>query len=123
MEVRAIARNIPMSSRKVRLIVNLIRGRRVNEALDILRFTPKAAALPVAKVIASAAANAENRFEIGRNRLHITYITADEAPSLKRGQARARGRYDRIVKRSSHITVVVSDEPLQRPRNRVPTYQ
>ncbi|MCL4508112.1 MAG: 50S ribosomal protein L22 [Chloroflexi bacterium] len=109
MQVRAVARNIPMSSRKVRLVVNLVRGKRVTEALDILRFTSKAAAVPVAKVVASAAANAENNNNADRRQLVIASIAADEAPSLKRGRARARGRYDRIVKRASHITVVVSD--------------
>lgn len=117
MEVRAIARGIPMSPRKVRLVVDLVRGKSVEEALAILKFTPKAAALPVAKVVASAAANAENNYSLSRRDLVIATIAADEARSLKRGRARARGHYDRIVKRASHITVVVSDEqPARRGR-------
>lgn len=99
-----------MSPRKVRLVVDLVRGKSVEEALAVLQFTPKAAALPVAKVVASAAANAENNYSLVRRDLVIAKIVADEAPSLKRGRARARGHYDRIVKRASHITVVVSDE-------------
>jgi large subunit ribosomal protein L22 len=113
MEVRAIARGIPMSPRKVRLVVDLVRGRSVEEALAILQFTNKAAALPVSKVVASAAANAENNYSLNRRDLVISTITTDEARPLKRGRARARGHYDRIVKRASHISVVVSDE---RPR-------
>jgi large subunit ribosomal protein L22 len=107
--VRAVARNVPMSTRKVRLVVDLVRGRPVEEALAILQFTPKAAALPVAKVVASAAANAENNYSLNRRDLVVASIAADEARPLKRGRARARGHYDRIVKRASHVTVVVSD--------------
>jgi large subunit ribosomal protein L22 len=110
MEVRAVARGIPMSPRKVRLVVDLVRGKPVEEALAILKFTAKAAALPVAKVVASAAANAENNYSLSRRDLVVSMIAADEARSLKRGRARARGHYDRIVKRASHITVLVSDE-------------
>jgi large subunit ribosomal protein L22 len=109
MEVRAVARNVPMSTRKVRLVVDLVRGRPVEEALAILQFTPKAAAVPVAKVVASAAANAENNYSLNRRDLVVASIAADEARPLKRGRARARGHYDRIVKRASHVTVVVSD--------------
>ena len=110
MEVQAVARGIPMSPRKVRLVVDMVRGKRVEEALSLLEFTPKAAALPVAKVVASAAANAENNYSLARRDLIIATISADEARSLKRGRPRARGHYDRIVKRASHITVIVSDE-------------
>ena len=110
MEVRAVARGVPMSTRKVRLVVDMVRGRTVEEALAMLRFTPKAAALPVAKVISSAAANAENNYSLNRRDLVVSQIMADEARPLKRGRARARGHYDRIVKRASHITVLVSDE-------------
>lgn len=110
MQVQAIARGIPMSPRKVRLVGDLVKGKSVEEALAILRFTPKAAALPVSKVVASAAANAENNYSLNRRDLTILNITTDEARGLKRGRPRARGHYDRIVKRASHITVIVSDE-------------
>ena len=110
MQVMAIARGIPMSPRKVRLVGDLVKGKSVDEALAVLQFTPKAAALPVSKVVASAAANAENNYSLNRRDLTILNITTDEARGLKRGRARARGHYDRIVKRASHITVTLSDE-------------
>ena len=110
MQVQAIARGIPMSPRKVRLVGNLVKGKTVEEALSILQFTPRAAALPVSKVVASAAANAENNYSLNRRDLMVLNIMTDEARGLKRGRARARGHYDRIVKRASHITVIVSDD-------------
>jgi large subunit ribosomal protein L22 len=110
MQIQAVARGIPMSPRKVRLVSDLIKGKTVEDALAILQFTPKAAALPVSKAVASAAANAENNYSLDRRDLTIFNITTDEARGLKRGRARARGHYDRIVKRASHITVIVSDE-------------
>lgn len=110
MQVQAVARGIPMSPRKVRLVSDLIKGKSVVDALAILQFTTKAAALPVSKVVASAAANAENNYSLNRRDLVVFNITTDEARGLKRGRARARGHYDRIVKRASHVTVIVSDE-------------
>ena len=110
MQVMAVARGIPMSPRKVRLVGDLVKGKSVEEALAVLQFTPKAAALPVSKVVASAAANAENNYSLNRRDLTVLNITTDEARGLKRGRARARGHYDRIVKRASHITVTLSDE-------------
>jgi large subunit ribosomal protein L22 len=109
MEVRAVAKYIRMSPRKVRLVVDLVRGMDVDEALDTLRFTPKAAAKPVAKVIRSAVANAEENYGLAREDLYISHIVADEAPTLKRGRFGARGRLKPILKRSSHITVVLSE--------------
>lgn len=109
MEVRAVAKYIRMSPQKVRLVVDLVRGRDVDEALDILRFTPKAAAKPVAKVIRSAVANAEENYGLAREDLYIAHIVADEGPTLKRGRFAARGRFKPILKRSSHITVVLSE--------------
>lgn len=109
MEVRAVARYIRMSPQKVRLVVDLVRGMDVDEALDILRFTSKAAAKPVAKVIRSAAANAEENYELDLEDLYIAHIVADEGPTLKRGRFGARGRFKPILKRSSHITVVLSE--------------
>jgi large subunit ribosomal protein L22 len=107
-EVRAISRYIRMSAHKVRLIADLVRGRDVNNALDILRFTPRAAAKVVAKVIASAAANAEENHGLATSELYVAEIKADEGPTLKRGRPGARGRYKPILKRSAHITVVLS---------------
>lgn len=108
-EVRAVAKYIRMSPRKVRLVVDLVRGRDVEEALTMLRFTPKAAARVVAKVIASASANADEAYGISSDELYISDIRADAGPTLKRGRAGARGRYKPILKRSSHITVVLAE--------------
>ncbi len=109
-EVRAVTKYVRMSPQKVRLVVDLVRGRGVNEALTILRFTPKAAAKVVAKTIASAAANAEENYGLTVDDLYVSAIMADEGPTLKRGRAGARGRYKPILKRSSHITVVLSEK-------------
>ncbi|MFQ6057777.1 MAG: 50S ribosomal protein L22 [Anaerolineae bacterium] len=109
MEVRAVARYIRMSPRKVRLVIDLVRGRDVDEALDILRFTSKAAAKPVAKVIRSAVANAEENYGLSREDLYVAHIAADGGPTLKRGRFGARGRFRPILKRTSHITVVLDE--------------
>jgi len=109
LEVRAVAKYIRMSPRKVRLVVDLVRGRDVDEALTMLRFTPKAAAKVVAKVIASAAANADEVHGISSDALYISAIKADAGPTLRRNRAGARGRYKPILKRSSHITVVLAE--------------
>jgi len=98
-----------MSPHKVRLVLDMIRGMDVGEALVLLKFTNKAAAQPVAKTIASAAANAEENFGLSRDELFVAVATADGGPTLRRGRAGARGRYKPMLKRSSHITVVVSE--------------
>jgi len=110
MEVRAVAKDTGISPRKVRLFVDMVRGKPVEEALTILKFTPSPTAKVVAKVIKSAAANAENNYQLLPSDLRIVSIFADEARSLKRFRARARGRASHILKRSSHITVVVAEE-------------
>ena len=109
MEVKAVARYIRMSPQKVRLVIDLVRGRDVDEALEMLRFTPKVAAKPVAKVIRSAVSNAKQNYGLEREDLYIAHIVADEGPTLKRGRFGARGRFKPILKRSSHITVVLSE--------------
>jgi len=108
---RAVARHVHMSPTKVRRVIALVKGRRLQEALDILRFTPHAAAEPVYKVIASAAANAENNLDIDRDTLVVSLLTADEGPTLKRIRPRAQGRAYRIRKRTSHITAEVESVP------------
>jgi large subunit ribosomal protein L22 len=108
-EVRAVSKYIRMSPQKVRLVVDLVRGRDVSEALRILRFTPKAAADPVARAIASAAANAEENYGLAADELYVARIWADEGPTLRRGRAGARGRFKPMLKRSSHITVVLAE--------------
>jgi large subunit ribosomal protein L22 len=110
MEVKAVAKNIGISPRKVRSVIELVRGKRIDEALDLLKFTPTPTAKAVAKVVKSAAANAENNFQLTPSDLKIVKIFADEARTLKRFRPRARGRADHILKRSSHITVIVAEE-------------
>ena len=110
MEVRAIVKDTRISPRKVRLLVDMVRGRGVDEALTMLRFMPSPTAKVVAKVIKSAAANAENNFQMSPSDLKIVQIFADEARTLKRHRARSRGRASPILKRSSHITVIVAGQ-------------
>ena len=110
MEVKAIAKNTGLSAIKVRPLVNMVRGKTVDEALALLKFTPTPNARIVAKTIKSAAANAENNYQITPSNLKIVDIRADEAPMLKRFKARSRGRASPILKRSSHITVIVAEE-------------
>ena len=110
MEVRAVAKDTGVSPSKVRPLVNMIRGKKVEEALTILRFAPTPTARVVAKVVKSAAANAENNFEMSPSDLKIVKIFADEARTLKRHRPRARGRVGPILKRSSHITVIVAEQ-------------
>lgn len=109
MEARARAKYIRISPSKVRQVVDLIRGKSVPEALAILQFTPKRAAKPVAKVINSAAANAEHNYEMDRDSLYISEAYVDQGPTLKRYKPRAMGRADLIRKRTSHITVVLKE--------------
>jgi len=110
--VRAVAKYIHMSPRKVRLVTDLVRNRGVSEALEMLRFLPKAAAKPVEKAIRSAAANAEESYGLSPDDLYVAKITADEGPTLKRGQPGPRGRFKPILKRSTHITVVLDERPV-----------
>ena len=108
---RAVAKYVHMSPTKVRRVVALIKGRPVQEAMDILRFSPQAAAEPLYKVVASAAANAANNHEMDGERLVVAAAAADEGPTLKRIRPRAQGRAYRIRKRTSHITVEVEEAP------------
>lgn len=106
---RATAKYLRISPRKVRIVVDLIRGKGAEEALAILAFTPKAASPEVAKVLKSAVANAENNFEMDRSLLYVAETFVDQGPTLKRGHPRYRGQYFGILKRSSHITIVVRE--------------
>jgi large subunit ribosomal protein L22 len=115
---RAVARFVHMSPTKVRRVVALIKGRPLQEALDILRFSPQAAAEPLFKVVASAAANAENNLDLDRDTLVVAAAYADEGPTLNRIQPRAQGRAYRIRKRTSHITVEVESQPAKVGRGR-----
>jgi len=110
MEVRAVSKDTGVPPRKARLLVDMVRGKKVEEALTMLQFTPSPSARVVAKTIKSAAANAESVFQISSSDLKIVEIFADEARTLKRFRPRSRGRVSPILKRSSHITVVVTEE-------------
>ena len=110
MQVRATAKFVRTSPRKARIVMQELRGLPVEDALLQLRFTPKPIAREVAKVLESAASNAENNFGLDRDELRVHAIHADDGRTLRRFRAKARGRVGRILKRTSHITVVVSDE-------------
>ena len=110
MEARAIAKFIRVSPCKARMVVDLIRGKKLEEALAILRYTPNKATDAVTKVVKSAAANAEHNYEMDRDEIFISAIYVDQGPSLKRVMPRAMGRADIIKRKTSHITVVVSDK-------------
>ncbi|MDH6197880.1 large subunit ribosomal protein L22 [Mycobacterium frederiksbergense] len=107
----AKARFVRVSASKARRVIDLVRGKSVEEALDILRWAPQAASEPVAKVIASAAANAQNNEGLDPATLVVATVYADEGPTAKRIRPRAQGRAFRIRKRTSHITVIVESRP------------
>lgn len=110
MEAKAVARYVRIAPRKVRLVVDLIRGKKVGEAFAILKHTPKAASPVVEKVLKSAIANADHNYNMDVDNLVISQIYVDQGPTLKRFRPRAQGRASRIHKRTSHITVVVSEK-------------
>ena len=110
MEVRAVAKDTHVSPRKVRLLVDMVRGKKVEEALALLSFIPSPTATVLSKVIKSAAANAESVYQMSSSDLKIVRIFADEAPTMKRFRLRARMRVSHILKRSSHITVIVAEQ-------------
>lgn len=110
MIVKAVAKDIGISPRKVKLIIDIVRGKKVEDALNILKFEPSAAAKAVAKVIKSASANAENNYQMDPAELKIVQILADEGHTLKRYRPQSRGRFSPILRRSTHIKVFVSEE-------------
>jgi large subunit ribosomal protein L22 len=110
MKVRAVAKEIGISPQKVRLVVDMVRGKKVDEALNILKFLPTPTAKAVAKVIKSAVASAENNFQMSPAELRITDIFADKGHVMKRFRPQSRGRVNPILKRSSNITVFVTEE-------------
>lgn len=110
MEVTAKLRNASLSAQKCRLVADMIRNIPVSTALNVLKFTPKKAAHLMLKVLESAIANAENNKGINIDELKVSTIFVDEAATLKRISPRAKGRANRISKRSCHITIVVKDE-------------
>ncbi len=108
-EVQAVAKQVGASPKRLKPILDLVRGQDVNSAVDTLTLLTSPWAKVVSKVVQSAAANAENNMFMNRDNLRIVRITADQATPLKRFRPRARGRIGRITKRSSHITVVVDE--------------
>jgi large subunit ribosomal protein L22 len=109
MEVRAVAKYIRMSPQKTRLVVDLVRGVKVEDALSILKLTDKAAARAVSKVLQSAVANAENTTNVDVDGLYVKKAFVDQGPTMKRMRPRAQGRANVIRKRSSHITIVLDE--------------
>ncbi len=109
MEAKAIAKYVRMSPRKARLVANLIKGKDIQEAEAILRYTPNKAAKVIQKVLLSATANAENNLELDKSNLVVKSAIIDQGSSIKRIKPRAQGRADRMVHRTSHVTVVVAE--------------
>jgi large subunit ribosomal protein L22 len=110
MEARAQAKMVRISSRKVKLVIDLVRGKSLGEALSILQFTPRAASPVVSKLLRSAAANAEHNYNLDVEKLYVKEIFVGEGPTLKRIRPRAQGRATQILKRTSHITAVVAEK-------------
>lgn len=112
-EVQASARYLPISAQKARLVIDAVRGKGAEEALDILRFLPNKAAEPVYKLIASAVSNAEQNFGLEIDELIVSRIYADKGPQRRLapygGRFGARGRFKPIIRRSSHVTVVLAE--------------
>ena len=110
MEARAISKYLRVSAQKTRLVADMVRGKKVDEALILLRFTPKKSGRLITKVLRSAMANAENTKAVDLEKLYIKTIKIDQGPRLKRFRPRAMGRATRIIKPSSHITVVLREK-------------
>jgi large subunit ribosomal protein L22 len=110
MESRAQAKMVRISSRKVKLVIDLIRGKNIGEAFAILRLTPKAASPVVEKILKSAVANAEHNYNMDIEKLYVKEVYVGEGPTLKRFRPRAQGRATQILKRTSHTTVVVAEK-------------
>ena len=106
---QAHAKYVRISPRKVKIVIDLIRGKKVDDALAILMYTPKSAAPVVEKLLNSAIANAENNLEMNRDSLYVAEVYANQGPTLKRYWARSHGRADQILKRTSHITIVLDE--------------
>ena len=110
MEVKAVAKDTGMPAAKMRPLVDMVRGKRVDEALNLLRYAPSPKARLIAKVVKSAVANAENNFQLDPADLKVVKIHVDVARSMRRFRARSRGRASPIRKNSSHITVIVAEQ-------------
>lgn len=109
MEVTAKATRVRISPRKARLVVDMVRGKKVTDAIEIMRFVPNRAAVDIEKLLKSVAANAENNYDLDPEDLWIKAIYADDAPQMRRFKPRSRGRVGRILRRSCHITVIAEE--------------
>ena len=109
MEAKAIAKYVRIAPRKVRIVIDLIRGKNVTEALAVLKNTPKVASEVIYKVSKSAIANAENNYDMNSDALFVSAAFVDQGPTMKRIHPRSRGQAFKILKRSSHVTVVVKE--------------
>lgn len=109
-DIRAELNNCPVSAQKVRLVIDLVRGKPAMQALDMLKFMRRSAANPLYKLLSSAVANAEENFGINRDDLVIHQISADEAPTRKWRRFGARGRFKPLLKRASHVTVILREQ-------------
>lgn len=109
MESKAVAKYIRIAPRKIRVVMDLVRGKNVAEAFAILKFTPKVGAEVIEKVLKSAVANAEHNFDMNVDQLYVAAAYVDQGPTLKRIHPRSRGQAFKILKRSSHVTVVVKE--------------
>ena len=109
MEAKAIAKNVRIAPRKARVVMDIIRGKSVADAFAILKFTPKVGAEIIEKVLKSAVANAENNFDMNVDNLYVSTCFVDQGPTMKRIHPRSRGQAFKILKRTSHITVVVAE--------------
>ncbi len=112
MEVKAVSKYVRISPRKVHIMIGAVKGKPVETALEILKFMPQKAASIVEKIIRSAVSNADQHPDIDVDSLVIRNIIADQGPTLKRFKARARGRGTRILKRTSHITVILAEDTI-----------
>lgn len=110
MEAKAQVKHVRIAPRKVKIVIDLIRNKPLNVALATVKHTPKAASEPVYKLLKSAAANAENNFGMNKDNLYVSEIFVGPGPTLKRVMPRAQGRAFRILKRTSHITVVLKEK-------------
>lgn len=110
MEAKAVLRTVRIAPRKARLVIDLIRGKQVGEAVAILKHTPKVSSPVIEKLLNSAIANAEHNFDLDVNKLVVTQAYVNEGPTLKRFRPRAQGRASAINKRTSHITIVVAEK-------------
>ena len=109
-EVKSVAKYVRIAPRKVRIVMDLIRGKDVDDAFAILKFTPKRGARLLEKVLKSAVANAENNFDMDADKLYVSTCFVDQGPTLKRIHPRSRGQAFSILKHTSHITVMVAEQ-------------